>query len=104
MRSRWADSLLQPTLEGGVLPEIVQFNFRPGLAAIRLENVRLCGGWNAGGQSSGEWTAVPMRPSTDADGTTVFRTEVSFDSAEFGKAFDWGILVDGPAGLNRWAI
>jgi 1,4-alpha-glucan branching enzyme len=86
------------------LPEIVQFSFRPGPAAIRFENVRLCGSWNADGRSASEWTAVPMWPSSDADGATVFRTQVSFDSGEIGKTFRWGIFVDGPAGMNRWAI
>jgi 1,4-alpha-glucan branching enzyme len=86
------------------LPEIVQFIFGPGLAAIRFENVRLCGSWNADGRSAGEWTAMQMWPSIDADGATVFRTKVSFDSGEIGKTFRWGILVDGAAGMNRWAI
>jgi 1,4-alpha-glucan branching enzyme len=86
------------------LPEIVQFRFGPGLAAIQFENVRLCGSWNADGRSADEWTAVPMCLSIDAGGATVFRTEVSFDSGEIGKTFRWGILVDGPGGMNRWAI
>jgi 1,4-alpha-glucan branching enzyme len=86
------------------LPEIVLFSFEPGLAAIRFENVRLCGSWNAEGRSADEWTTTPMQPSSDADGATVFRAEVSFDGGEVGKTFRWGVLVDGPAGMNRWAI
>jgi hypothetical protein len=51
-------------------------------AAVRLENARLCGSWNADGRSGGEWKAMPMWPSDDADGGTVFRTKISFDSGE----------------------
>jgi 1,4-alpha-glucan branching enzyme len=86
------------------LPEIVQFSFRPGQAAIRFENVRLSGSWNAAGRSAGEWAVLPMLPSTDPDGAPVFRARVSFDSGEIGKTFRWGVFVDGPAGKDRWAI
>ncbi len=85
-------------------PEIVQFIFRPGLPSICFENVRLCGSWDANGRSADEWIVMPMRPALESDGRPVFRAEVSFDSGQIGTDFRWGILLDGPAGLNRWAV
>ena len=85
-------------------PEIVRFIFQPGLPSIRFENVRLCGSWDANGRSADEWIVMPMRPAREPDGRSVFRAEVSFDSGQIGTDFRWGILLDGPAGANCWAV
>ena len=82
----------------------VQFEFVTGLNRRMFRNVRLQGSWDAGGRYSDTWTATAMQESTGEDGCPVFRVSVSFDPAELGKQFRWGVLLDGPGGANIWGI
>src|SRR5271163_3324658 len=87
------------------LPSIrVLFQYCPGLLAVPFRNVRLCGSWNAAGQSSTQWSQTPMRAALDDDGRSAFETEIDFDAAAIGTAFQWGVLIDGPLGSDLWGI
>src|ERR1700734_925423 len=85
-------------------PAIVQFSFRPGLMSNPFSNVRLQGGWDASGRAASDWSTTPMTPATDPDGCPSFEAEVRFDDSQIGAKFGWGVVLDGPAGHNLWAI
>ena len=83
---------------------IVQFSFRPGLMTNPFSNVRLQGGWDPAGRAASDWSTTPMAASIDPDGCPSFAAEVRFDDSQIGATFGWGVMLDGPAGRNLWAI
>jgi 1,4-alpha-glucan branching enzyme len=86
------------------MPITVQFEYSTGLKRHLLRNARLVGGWDERGHPSDQWSTVPMEPATGDDGCPCFRATVSFDESQLGTRFEWGVLVDGPAGTDLWAI
>jgi len=82
----------------------VQFEYRTGLKREVFRNVRLTGSWDARGHASDAWSVIPMEPARAEDGCPCFRATVAFDESQLGKAFMWGVIVDGPGGPDQWAI
>jgi 1,4-alpha-glucan branching enzyme len=82
----------------------VRFSFRPGLMSNPFSNVRLQGGWDAAGRAVSAWSTTPMAPAVDPEGCPAFEAEIRFDESGIGAAFGWGVMLDGPAGVNLWAI
>lgn len=86
-------------------PIPVRFTYRTGLAADLFGNARLVGSWDGAGRPVDVgWASVPMASTTGEDGCPCFEASVAFDPAAAGRAFRWGVLLDGPGGADRWGI
>jgi 1,4-alpha-glucan branching enzyme len=86
------------------MPIAVQFEYRTALKTVKFSNARLTGSWDAQGRSSGTWSVTPMAPATAEDGCPCFRATVFFDDSQAGTRFKWGVIADGSAGPDQWAI
>ncbi len=82
----------------------VQFTFHSGIKRKLFRNVRLTGSWNSAGQFSSQWSEIPMATSQDEAGCDAFLASVSFDAAQQGTVFQWGVLADTTATPNTWVI
>lgn len=83
---------------------IVQFTYLTGLQRSIFSNVRLTGNWDENGRSSPTWITVPMQSIVAEDGCPAFRATVTFDDAQIDREFQWGVILDAPAGNNSWGI
>jgi 1,4-alpha-glucan branching enzyme len=83
---------------------IVQFTYLTGLQRSIFSNARLTGNWDENGRSSPTWIAVPMQSIVAEDGCPAFRSTVTFDDAQIDREFQWGVILDAPAGNNIWGI
>ena len=85
---------------------MVAFNFRylTGLKGSLFTNARLRGSWDNSGMLADDWSEHVMTPFVAEDGCPAFQQAVELDASEIGKTFRWGVVVDGPAGPNLWAI
>lgn len=83
---------------------VVVFHFITGLKRAMFRNARLRGSWDGSGRYSDNWTESAMTEDVGTDGCPIFSTSVAFDSAELGKSFKWGVVLDGPQGANFWGI
>jgi 1,4-alpha-glucan branching enzyme len=84
--------------------QTVEFQFITGLKRAIFRNARLRGSWDRAGRYSDDWTESPMQEDIGADGCPIFKASVSLDLAYQGKAFKWGVVLDGPQGANFWGI
>ena len=75
---------------------VVTFLFRAGLKRCPFSRVRLVGNWGP----DGGWTQTAM----SAVDASAFALDVSFPEEDVGKSWQWGIMLDGPAGSDLWAI
>lgn len=82
----------------------VQFEFITGLKRSIFRNPRLRGSWDGHGRYSDVWTETPMQVMTGADQCPVFQASITFDLADAGKTFQWGVVLDGSQGANFWGI
>ena len=82
----------------------VEFTYYTGLARDIFHDARLAGSWDAAGRVSDLWTEQPMAAVRTEDGGRGFRTTVMFDDSQIGSTFTWGVVLNAPAGANRWAI
>ena len=82
----------------------VAFSFCPGLRHAAFSNVRLEGSWNAAGLIAANWTTTPMTLAIGPDGYLFYEAEMAFDESGTGTSFNWGVRLDGPAGVDIWAI
>ena len=82
----------------------VQFNYFTGLKQNIFNHVRLVGSWDQSGKYSDQWTSAPMQPIIADDGCPAFTATVQFDASQVGYHFRWGVLLDGPTGLDHWGI
>jgi 1,4-alpha-glucan branching enzyme len=84
--------------------QTITFNYLTGIKKNLFTNARLQGSWDASGLYSSQWTASPMTEITGEDGCPAFTASVELDLAGAGQIFNWGVILDGPAGTNFWAI
>jgi len=82
----------------------MEFEFIVGLKRAIFRNARVRGSWDAGGRYSENWTEAPMLEGVGSDGCPIFKASVSLDTADQGKTFKWGVILDGPQGANFWGI
>jgi len=82
----------------------VEFTYYTGLAREIFHGARLAGSWDATGLLADVWTERPMAAVRTEDGGRGFRTTVMFDDSQIGATFQWGVVLNAPAGANRWAI
>jgi 1,4-alpha-glucan branching enzyme len=82
----------------------VNFTLHTGVKRQLFRNVRLSGSWNASGQYSNQWTQVPMVASQDETGCDAFNANVSFDAAQTGTIFQWGVVADIAGAPNTWVV
>src|SRR6266849_1257996 len=82
----------------------VEFQFITGLKRAIFRNARLVGSWDSNGRYSDLWTQCPMREVVGTDDCPSFAALVSLDTADQGKTFKWGVVLDGPQGANFWGI
>ena len=82
----------------------VQFVYAPGLKRAVFRNVRLTGSWDREGRYSDDWSTTPMEEYTGEDGCPCYRAAVGLDESQVGWTFHWGVIVDGPAGKDKWGI
>lgn len=82
----------------------VEFQFITGLKRAIFRNARLRGSWNENGRYSDNWTEVAMQEETGSDGCPVFVASVVLDLIDQNKTFKWGVVLDGPQGVNFWGI
>ena len=82
----------------------VQFVYAPGLKRAVFRNVRLTGSWDREGRYSDDWSTIPMEEYTGEDGCPCYRAAVGLDESQVGWTFRWGVVVDGPAGRDKWGI
>src|SRR5262249_6452842 len=82
----------------------VRFTFHSGIKRPVFSNVRLCGSWDAAGRFANQWTQLAMSESLDETGCAAFSASVSFDPAQVGTTFEWGVLADLAPASNTWAI
>jgi hypothetical protein len=66
-----------------------------------IKSARLIGSWDQSGGFSESWeqSAVTMKKTRDS----TFVAEVPLDPSHSGQ-WQWGVMADGPAGKDRWAI
>ena len=96
-------SFFNPVRSTTIMSEVL-FTYHTGAQREHFTNVRLKGGWTADGRSGEEWQILPMEPFRDGSGCMAYRAKVSFDAAEAGKTFSWGILMDAPGRADLWGI
>lgn len=82
----------------------VQFTYLTGLRREIFRNARLTGSWDENGRYVKQWTSIPMNQTTGEDGCPCFEVTVEFDDSQVGWQFQWGVILDGPAGNNLWGI
>ena len=82
----------------------VQFVYAPSLKRAVFRNVRLVGSWDDDGRYSSDWSTTPMQESIGEDGCPCYRAQVDLDESQAGWTFHWGVIVDSPAGKDRWGI
>ena len=82
----------------------VDFTYDTGLTRDMFHAARLVGSWDAAGRYSDVWTERPMAAIRTDDGGRGFRATVMFDDSQLGSTFHWGVVLNAPAGANRWAI
>jgi len=82
----------------------VQFVYAPSLKRDVFQNVRLTGSWDGEGRYSDDWSTTPMEKYTGEDGCTRYRAPIGLDESQAGWTFHWGVIVDGPAGKDKWGI
>jgi len=82
----------------------VNFTFHSGVKRRLFRNVRLSGSWDATGKFSNQWTEVPMKASQDETGCDAFSAGVSFDAAQTGTTFQWGVIADIAGAPNTWVV
>jgi 1,4-alpha-glucan branching enzyme len=82
----------------------VNFAFHSGVKRHLLRNVRLAGSWDGNGQFSNQWTQVAMAASQDETGCDAFTASVSFDGAQAGTIFMWGVVADLTDAPNTWVV
>jgi 1,4-alpha-glucan branching enzyme len=82
----------------------VNFTFHSGVKRKLFRNVRLSGSWDANGRFSNQWTEVPMPASHDGTGCDAFSATVTFDAAQSGTVFNWGVIADIAGAPNTWVI
>jgi len=82
----------------------VNFTFHSGVKRQLFRNVRLSGSWDATGRFSNQWTEVPMAASKDETGCDAFHASVSFDAAQTGTLFQWGVIADITGEPNSWVV
>jgi 1,4-alpha-glucan branching enzyme len=82
----------------------VTFEYLTGLNRPLYSAARLSGTWDAAGRFSSQWTAQPMEAFTAEDGCPAFRATVHLDDSQVGRAFRWGVFLDGPGRTNVWGI
>src|SRR5579864_5055451 len=82
----------------------VRFLYVTGLKRSIFSNVRLTGRWDQQGRFSSTWMTVPMNAILGDDGCHAFEAIVQFDASQVNVAFQWGAVLDGPAGNDQWGI
>lgn len=82
----------------------VHFEYRTGLRHINLRKARLTGSWDGNGQSSEQWSTVPMEAFLADDGCRAFRATAMLDDGEIGRSFRWSVIVDTDAQASVSAI
>jgi 1,4-alpha-glucan branching enzyme len=87
-----------------VAKQTVEFQFTTGLKRAIFRNCRLRGSWDGNGRYSDDWTESAMQEDVGEDGCPIFKASISFDLADQGKTFKWGVVLDGPQGSNLWGI
>jgi 1,4-alpha-glucan branching enzyme len=82
----------------------VRFQFVTGLKRSIFSNVRLVGSWDEQGLFSNTWTTAPMTAMLGDDGCPTFEAVMQFDASQMNGMFQWGAVLDGPAGNDQWGI
>ncbi len=82
----------------------VRFTYLTGFKREIFTNIRLTGSWDLNGLYSNQWSTLPMQQTTAEDGCPCFTATVELDDAQIGDLFRWGVILDGPAGVNLWGI
>ena len=91
----------QGSLEARSALQKVTFIYDPD-GRDSLEEARLVGSWAENGRYSDSWESSGRTMKKMDDGT--FQTDVSLDPSSHRGPWQWGVLADGPAGPDRWAI
>jgi 1,4-alpha-glucan branching enzyme len=82
----------------------VNFTFHSGLKRQLFRNVTLAGSWDSNGQFSNQWTEAPMTAAQDETGCAASNASVSFDAAQAGTTFQWGVVADIAGAPNTWVV
>ncbi|HEX8274736.1 MAG TPA: alpha-amylase family glycosyl hydrolase [Longimicrobiaceae bacterium] len=82
----------------------VRFTYYTGLKRSLFRNARLRGSWDAQGRPAADWTDRPMQEIVAEDGCPAFTATVQLHEDGVGRAFRWGVALDGPEGADRWGI
>src|SRR5438105_3759139 len=82
----------------------IEFQFLTGLKRQIFRNPRLLGSWDTSGRYSDHWSESPMQEMTGDDGCPMFQGSVSLDLVDSAKTFKWGVVLDGPSGVNFWGM
>src|SRR5271163_3353573 len=82
----------------------VNFTFHSGVKRELFRNVRVSGSWDVNGQFSNQWTEAPMAALPDETGCDAFSASVSFDAAQAGTIFNWGVIADIAGEPNSWVV
>src|SRR5690349_24207606 len=82
----------------------VEFRYLTGIRGASFTGARLRGSWDEAGRFAEPWTDRPMHPFTAEDGCVGFQALVELDASGINRRFHWGVVVDGPSGVNVWGI
>lgn len=82
----------------------VRFTYLTGIMPEVFRDVKLRGSWDSSGRYSEQWSTVPMRKVQGEDGCPAYTATVDLDAGHVGSWFQWGVIVDGPAGQSLWGI
>lgn len=87
-----------------MIMQTVKFQYITGIKRAIFRNGRLRGSWDGSGRYSDEWTESPMQEKIGTDGCPIFTSSILLDSSEQMKTFKWGVVLDGPQGVNFWGV
>ena len=84
--------------------QTVKFQFLTGIKRSIFFNARLVGSWDEQGRWSTNWSTHAMQEVRGEDGCPAFEMQITLDSADANKHFEWGVILDGPQGSNFWGM
>ena len=87
-----------------MIMQTVEFQYITGIKRPIFRNGRLLGSWDESGKYSDNWTESPMHEKIGTDGCPIFTATISLALSDQERIFKWGVILDGPQGVNFWGI
>ncbi|MFT3785854.1 MAG: hypothetical protein QM770_06770 [Tepidisphaeraceae bacterium] len=84
---------------------VVRFAYHTGLTHCPWPRTALEGSWDAAGRWNEAWSSLEMTAARGSDDCPSFVVDVTFDAADVGRVFKWGVrFLDASGAPGPWAI